>query len=120
MILRTFLDYGFRGRPPFSMLLHGSRSPGPSSPFVMLADNLIEPGQLVGIEDLPDPVAVLFTKSAELLVHLRFEHAMLLVILVHDAFKLADLRGREVEVVRQRFDHSLPVERGTPIPGPQG
>jgi hypothetical protein len=86
----------------------------------MLADNLIEPSQLLGIEDLPDPAAVVFPKSAELLVHLSFEHTMLLVVLVHDAFKLADLRGREVEVVRQRFDHALPVETGTPIAGPQG
>src|SRR6266542_1269952 len=92
-----------------------SRPPASPSPFVVLTKNLIEPGQLVRIKNLPDAVSVLLSKSIKLLVHLFLENVVPLGSLIHDVTELAYLSGRETEIMGQSIDHTLRVETAVPV-----
>src|SRR2546425_1631143 len=88
------------------------RSHALARPLLELPVDLVEPDNLVRIENFPDPVAGLLMEGLELRSELLLQLLMLFFCVVHDLAELLGLRVRQIQLPRQATVHHAP--RGSP------
>src|SRR5437762_8481212 len=77
-------------------------------PLLELPVDLVEPGDLLRIENFPDPVAGLLMEGLELRSAPLLQLLMLFFRILHDLAELLGLRVREAQLPRQATDHTAP------------